>query len=388
MKLVVRAFAFASLFFFPYSQGKPEYEHQAEAGLKALQKWYNTTTGQWETTGWWNGGNCLTTIADFAELNEHASFVGQSVFETTFVQGQKANPKFRKMIRSNGLVHIVYLSPSSSDSELQSRGFPGFINDYYDDEGWWALGWIKVYDLTGDSKYLNMARDIFEDMVGGWDDSRCGGGIWWNKDRTALVAIANELFLSVAAHLAIRVPNEAEYYRNWATKGWDWFKNTGMINERNNINDGVDLETCQNNQGIVWSYNQGVILGALVELSKAASPPDSSLVDQAHAIATAAITALADEDGILHDPCEPDCGADGPQFKGIFMRNLQILHEAAPRAEYKIFIKKNADSIWQKARNGKDQFGVDWAGPFVPPALASTQSSALDALVAAVAIWG
>ncbi|KLJ06356.1 hypothetical protein EMPG_09276 [Blastomyces silverae] len=386
MKVIVRAFVFACLFFLPYAQGKPDYKLRAEAGLKALQKWYNTTTGLWETTGWWNGGNCLTTVADFAELNEYAASVSQKVFDTTFVQGQKAKPKFRKTIRSNGLVHTEYLNSSSSDSELQNRGHPGFINGYYDDEGWWALGWIKVYDLTGDSKYLNMARDIFEDMVGGWDDNRCGGGIWWNKKRTALVAIANELFLSVAAHLAIRVPNKAEYYHNWATKEWDWFKKTGMINERNNINDGVDLKTCRNNQGNVWSYNQGVILGALVELSKVSC--DCSLIDQAHAIATAAITALADKEGILHDPCEPKCGADGPQFKGIFMRNLQILHEASPRAKYKTFIKKNANSIWGKARNKKGQFGVNWAGPFAPPALASSQSSALDALVAAAAVLG
>ncbi|PGH09324.1 hypothetical protein GX51_00766 [Blastomyces parvus] len=385
MKVIVRAFAFACIFFLPYAQGQSEHQLHAEAGLRALQRWYNTTTGLWETTGWWNAGNCLTTIADFAEINEYGSFVGEEVFDTTFVQGQKANLKFRKKIRSNGLVHTDYLSPSSSRSELQNRGFPGFINEYYDDEGWWALGWIKVYDITGDSKYLNMARDIFEDMVGGWED-RCGGGIWWNKDRTALVAIANELFLSVAAHLAVRVPDEAEYYLNWATKEWEWFKSTGMINEQNTINDGVDLETCQNNQGKVWSYNQGVILGALVEFSKSSS--DSSLIDQAHAIAAAAITALADENGILHDPCEPDCGADGPQFKGIFMRNLQILHQAAPKPHYEAFIGNNANSIWQNARNEEDQFGVNWAGPFAPPALASTQSSALDALVAAAAILG
>ncbi|OJD15690.1 hypothetical protein AJ78_04066 [Emergomyces pasteurianus Ep9510] len=387
MRVVLRAFAFAYLSFFPYTQGKPDYGIHAEAGLKALQKWYNTTTGLWETTGWWNGGNCLTAIADFAAFNEYATSVGDTVFSTTFTQGQKTNLRFRKRMLPNGLVHTDYLKASSSDSQVRRRGFPGFINDYYDDEGWWALGWIKVYDLTGDERYLNMAKDIFEDMAGGWDDNRCGGGIWWDKAQTALVAIANELFLSVAAHLATRVHENDDYYHNWAKKEWDWFKKTGMINERNNINDGVDLKTCQNNNGIVWSYNQGVILGALVELAKASSPLDTSLIDQAHRIATAAIGTLADKKGILHDPCEPDCGADGPQFKGIFMRNLQILHEAAPRSKYKNFIKKNARSIWKHDKNEKDQFGVNWAGPFAPPALASSQSSALDALVAAAAIW-
>ncbi|OAX85175.1 hypothetical protein ACJ72_00442 [Emergomyces africanus] len=360
MMVALRAFAFACLFFFPCTLGKPEYKIHAEAGLKALQKWYNTTTGLWETTGWWNGGNCLTTIANFAAFNEYAASVADTVFPTSFTHGQNTNLLFRKSILPNGLVDTGYLKFSTSDSHLRRRGF-----------------------LAS----LMIITTMRVDMVGGWDDNRCGGGIWWDKNKTALVAIANELFLSVAAHLATRVHDHTKYYYNWATKEWNWFKKTGMINERNNINDGVELKTCQNNNGKVWSYNQGVILGALVEFAKASYPVDASLIDQAHAIATAAIGTLADKKGILHDPCEPDCGADGPQFKGIFMRNLQILHEASPRAKYKTFIKKNAHSIWKNDRNEMDQFGVNWAGPFEPPALASSQSSALDALVAAAAMW-
>jgi hypothetical protein len=40
-----------------------------------------------------------------------------------------------------------------------------------------------------------------------------------------------------------------------------------MINSHNNINDGLSLKICENNGHTVWSYNQGVILGGLVELN-------------------------------------------------------------------------------------------------------------------------
>ena len=63
-------------------------------------------------------------------------------------------------------------------------------------------------------------------------------------------AIANELFLDVAAHLANRASNKS-YYLATAQSQWTWFKNSGLINAQNNINDGLDGTTCKNNAGTV-----------------------------------------------------------------------------------------------------------------------------------------
>lgn len=130
------------------------------------------------------------------------------------------------------------------------------------------------------------------------------------------------------------------------------------------------------------SYNQGVILGALSELYKATK--DTSYTTTAKKIADAGISKLTDSNGILHDPCEPDCGGDGSQFKGIFARNLQILQQTSPEQRYADFLDRNADSVWQNDRNDHNEFGLEWDGPYVGPANASIQSSALDAIVGAL----
>ena len=90
---------------------------------------------------------------------------------------------------------------------------------------------------------------------------------------------------------------------------------------------------------------------------------------------------------ILHDVCEPDCAPDATQFKGVFMRNLQALQKVSPNDLYVQVIEANAQSIWMNDRlESNGSLSVDWAGPVVGWVNASTHSSAMDALVAAVAV--
>ncbi|KAK0643437.1 glycoside hydrolase [Cercophora newfieldiana] len=235
-----------------------------------------------------------------------------------------------------------------------------------------------------------MAQSIFEDMKNGTDDI-CGGGIWWKKDRKYKNAIANELYLSVAASLANRVPYRKDDYLDIAKAEWTWFRNSSMINDKNLINDGLLINpdgSCVNNGLNTWSYNQGVVLGGLVELSKATGDP--SYLDQATAIAKAALLLLSDNTGIIRevDRCEPNCGSDGSQFKGVFVRNLGYLHAAAPQDVFRTAIMANADSIWRNDRDANNQLGISWSGPVSAGngPNASTHSSAMDVMVAAMAL--
>lgn len=320
---------------------------QLRLSMRRLQVWYNPETGLWNSTGWWNSANALTALVDDARVT--------------------GDRQYRPVI-----AHTYALNVHS-----------GFLNDYYDDEGWWALAWIDAYDLTGDQRYLTTAAAIFADMAGGWDQT-CGGGIWWSKKRTYKNAIANELFLSVAAHLANRAdsPDERSRYQGWARREWKWFRHSGMIERDHLISDGLTA-ACKDNHRTKWSYNQGVILGGLAEVSRQGH--GGSQLREANAIAKAAIRHLGDANGVLHDPCEPKCGADGAQFKGIFVRNLAVLNQRKPKKLYGSFILANAESILTHDQNADHGFGVVWNGP-PGAANASTQSSALDALIAALQV--
>jgi predicted alpha-1,6-mannanase (GH76 family) len=64
-------------------------------------------------------------------------------------------------------------------------------------------------------------------------------------------------------------PAEQQNYRQWAESAASWFAQSGMMNASNLINDGLTTN-CQNDGNPTYSYNQGVILGALVDMAKTA----------------------------------------------------------------------------------------------------------------------
>jgi len=326
---------------------------RSRAAVDVLQKWYEPTSGLYRTTGWWNSANAITALANYSRVRDSSEYL--PVFANTFAVAQSA-----------------------------AGGARGFLNKYYDDEGWWALAWIDVFDLTGETRYLEAAREIFQDMQGGWETRTCGGGVWWSKDKRDKNAIENELFLAVAASLANREPDQAarKMDLDWAMKEWGWFQSAGLINGDHLVNDGLDISDgthCRNNGKATWTYNQGVILGGLIELSRAARDP--ALLRIAYSIADAAIARLSDANHVLREPNDAHTGADVPQFKGIFMRNLMLLNRAAPWAQYRSFIEANVAALWQHDRSASGEFGFWWQGPF-DRADAARQSSALDLLVA------
>jgi predicted alpha-1,6-mannanase (GH76 family) len=99
----------------------------------------------------------------------------------------------------------------------------------------------------------------------------------------------------------------------------------------------------------------------------------------------------------LIDKCElddqgkqKDCGADGSQFKGIFMRYLAYFCENSKSSatKYANFAERQANII--EAQNSHNdgsiiEFGLHYMGPF-DKADASRQSSALDAIISSTRI--
>ena len=315
--------------------------------------YYDERTGLWKNELAWQSGNTLESLANLIALVD------------------------------SPLRYVFYLTL------MRTGMFVG--GDCFDDYQWWLLGWMQVFSVDPNVKYLYRAADIYDVVTSkAWNASVCAGGIQWCPNSIYKNAITNELFLASSMRLhpyATLLGKPSTYYLDWALKEWQWFENSGIINSNYLINDGLNINNnvCTNNNQTTWTYNQGVVLSGLALLYNATG--NVTLLTVAQNIADATIEYLTYPNEILKEPCEPNCDNDQKLFKGIFARHLSYLlpylTDATHIEKYSSFLQHNALSLWSSDRCEKDGlFGLFWdyrAGNSCEPSRDSaTTSSSLD----------
>lgn len=358
---------------------------QAVASLQA--RYWNASTGSWNggdidpnrghiddgMIAWWTAANAMEVLVQAAqEVPELRNEVAEKVLPLMFAQ----------------------------------QNVSGILDSHsYDDSAWISLAWLRAYELTGRTPYLDRARQFFDMIVReAWDDT-CGGGFYWAGDAEGgglryKNAITNELAMVVALRLREHAPDKAAAGEllAWAQRTWAWFNSSGMIlsGELPRVSDGL-ADDCSRQSIEGYTYNQGVILAALGMLHEASQCPRerTQLIELADALAAATIdSGHYTVDGVLVETCEPDsCDESQAEFKGIFVRYLRqyldAVGSATPHHEaFRAFLARNADAVWSQARRAPAVLGLQWSGPApaedLPEHGPVTQTSALGALLAAL----
>ncbi len=248
-----------------------------------------------------------------------------------------------------------------------------FLNVFYDDMLWNALAMLRAYDATKDQKWLDATQRLWDDIRPGWSDVMGGGIAWQKNQRYYKNTPANAPAVILAARLYQRLNRQTDL--DWAKKIYDWQKLT-LVNTANGfVYDGINRQ----NDGkidLTWAftYNQGVMIGAGLELFRA-TKTDTYLAD---AIKTAN-NALTDPTLTAGGLMREEGGDDAGLFKGILVRYLTLLatDPAVPadaRTRYVNFLTFNAETLWRTGTaKPRVVFGTNWANR---PANAQTQLTA------------
>ncbi|HWX10314.1 MAG TPA: glycoside hydrolase family 76 protein [Gaiellaceae bacterium] len=219
---------------------------------------------------------------------------------------------------------------------------------FYDDNAWISLALIDASDLTGDPKLLADARKVFRPIKAGWDSNpgdSCPGGVYWirsmrNHDRGA-VSTANGALIGVLLYRHAHVV----YDLDWARRAYNWSQRClgtpdGLVADHIDSAGTVDTRT--------WSYNQGAMIAAGVNLYRATG--ERRYLNDAETTAGAALA-------LLQDPLN---SGESASFLAIFYRDLLELAAVDHNESYRAAVESFANAAWTRERsphNGLFYFG-------------------------------
>ncbi|RKP02881.1 hypothetical protein CXG81DRAFT_24481 [Caulochytrium protostelioides] len=223
-----------------------------------------------------------------------------------------------------------------------------WLGKWNDDIGHWALSAASGAEVfgaaapmpgTGSSHtYTSLALTTYNEMWEQWDD-KCGGGIYWSRDRSDASAtdstykstISNTLHMALGARLAVLDPANRDAYVAKGKQVYNWLTSSYLMTNTFRLYDGMHTGACLNITGTEYSYNQGMLIHALAYFYNATQ--EAYWLTQANAVLDSAL-ALFVESGtnILRDSCEPtnQCNQGnlngGSGFKGTLARAVAYLY--------------------------------------------------------------
>ncbi|MFE1646571.1 glycoside hydrolase family 76 protein [Microbacterium sp. P01] len=261
---------------------------------------------------------------------------------------------------------------------IRRRNRGSLYNDYFDDMLWFALALQRLRTAAGDVAAGEDARALWEySFRRGWNDA-FGQSLAWRTQQLAYKNTpANGPFAILAARLAAADgdPRALEYAR----RGFDWLT-TRMRGADGIVDDGVN----RTGDGTVdhwrFTYNQGLYIGAAVEIGRATG--DRTPLRAAEETALATIRQLTGGGVFVSE----DDGGDSGLFRGIFYRYLGLLLPhldpgAAGRLELVAFVRGSTDSLWESAqRDGLMLADDDWRSTPTGRVSLATQLSAVMAV--------
>lgn len=252
-------------------------------------------------------------------------------------------------------------------------------NDYYDDMAWMAIALLRAEEVAGVDT-TGLVADLWREIRQGWD-ARHGGVVWRRNDAyTNTPANAPSAILAARLHRRHGAAGDLD----WARRIADWQQTTLVDPQSGVVWDGIHPETDPAPSRELYTYNQGTVVGAEVELWRLTG--DLGHLERAKRTAAGALSRFTDPISGLF-PVEG--AGDGGLFKGILARYLGELVRAARDQKDEVtervltVLRRNGEAV---ATAGDRPVGADWSHPAEGERSLSTHLSAvllLESLAAA-----
>ena len=140
----------------------------------------------------------------------------------------------------------------------------------YDDNAWISISMMKIYDITKDTKYLEAAKYLHEDMMAnGWDNENIGG-LSWGAPGTSYYGDSRAICTNgPACVLAFKLYNatDDEHYAENGMKIYKFLREYVLDPGTGRVLNGINRKTLlsEGEDSREYSYTHGTVMASALE---------------------------------------------------------------------------------------------------------------------------
>jgi len=241
------------------------------------------------------------------------------------------------------------------DDKRKPAGYASYISSapvsdrFYDDNIWIGIDFTNLYLLTGETKYLEKAKIVWDFVYSGHDDLLGGGIYWCEQKKTSKNTCSN----APAAVFALKLYEATKdgRYLGMGKSLYEWTK-THLQDTDGVYMDNVRLDGSVDRAK--YPYNSGQMIEAAALLYKITNEP--RYLEEAQQVAKASFHHFFETDG-SHRLKNSD-----NWFIAVMMRGFVQLYKLDNNPTYLQAFRKNLDFAWMANRDENGLFYKDWKG--------------------------
>ena len=243
-----------------------------------------------------------------------------------------------------------YYDTSREPHAYSSYITAGVSDRFYDDNIWLAIDFTDLYIATGNTGYLDYARDIWRFVMSGCDDV-LGGGIYWCEQKKGSKNTCSNAPAAVCALKLYKATGEEEFLRTGRAL-YEWTFSTLRDPQDDLYFDNISLEG--NVSRAKFSYNSGQMIEAGVLLYSITGEDRFLREAQATARGCYAKWFREVEDG---ERTIRLMESGDVWFDAVMLRGLIALYRADGDSQYVGAVRATLDYAWRNGRNDNGLFG-------------------------------
>ncbi|CAM4366208.1 Ricin-type beta-trefoil lectin domain-like [Pedobacter westerhofensis] len=256
-------------------------------------------------------------------------------------------------LRTKSAAHKTLITNLLNTFLQQNQGTGGLTdwnwNHFNDDLQWAGLAFIRGYQITGNTAYLDQAKYTFNRTYDrGWT-ADLGGGLWWDDVRSEKSGLSNNPEVMLGCYIYEATKEVA--YLNKAIAIYAWVKSTLYNGSTGAVSEKITANGVLFNDANV--YNVGAFVGAANHLHRLTG--NSMYYDDAirsieyvkNNKTTNGIITVAKRDGTWQ--------SEFSRGLGEFVRDNNLW------STYYTWMKQNADAAWNSRRTDRNLTWNTWA---------------------------